>query len=182
MAASLHPDAWHWHGPWQVRAWHADCVRAGLTLLPAAEGWRGALVAADLVIGDHGSVTLYAASLGVPVLLAAFARDEVSPGSHVALLGKTAPRLWPGQPLVPQVEHVVASYRPETYASVRGQVTSEPGRALELIRQVLYRRLGLPEPPGVPAAKPVPLPIPPARHTARQSPGLPGSESMLWNA
>ena len=21
VAASLHPDAWHWHGPWQVRAW-----------------------------------------------------------------------------------------------------------------------------------------------------------------
>jgi hypothetical protein len=113
VAASLHPDVWYWHGPWQVRAWYDRCVHAGLTLLPVAEGWRGALVAADLVIGDHGSVTLYAASLGVPVLLAAFARDDVPPRSHVALLGRAAPRLHPDLPLLPQLEHATATYQSE---------------------------------------------------------------------
>jgi hypothetical protein len=180
VAASLHPDAWSWHGPWQVRAWHADCVRSGLALLPAAEGWRAALAAADLVIGDHGSATLYAASLGVPVLLAAFPRDEVPAGSHAALLGSTAPRLRPGRPLLPQLEHAAAGYRPERYASLRGQVTSEPGRSLQLIRQVLYRRLGLAEPPGIPAAEPVPLPSLPAGQAAWQAAGTPGG--MQWIA
>jgi hypothetical protein len=61
IAASLHPDAWYWHGPWQIRAWTEECLRSGMTLLPATEGWRSALAAADLVIGDHGSVTFYAA-------------------------------------------------------------------------------------------------------------------------
>ena len=38
VAVSLHPDAWYWHGPWQIRAWHAGGRRSGMTLLPAAEG------------------------------------------------------------------------------------------------------------------------------------------------
>jgi len=158
VAVSLHPDAWYWHGPWQIRAWNADCLRSGMTLLPAAEGWRGALVAADLVIGDHGSVTFYAASLGVPVVLAAFPDEEVASGSHVALLGKTAPRIDQGRPLLPQLEHAIAAYRPGRYAKIRGQVTSVPGQARQIIRQVIYHHLGLPEPPGVPGTAPVPLP------------------------
>jgi hypothetical protein len=165
VAASLHPDAWYWHGPWQVRAWQADCVRSGLTLLPAAEGWRGALAAADLVIGDHGSVTVYAASLGVPLLLAAFPRDQVASGSHVALLGRAAPRLRCDRPLLPQLEQVATS-DPDRYASLRGQITSAPGRAAQLIRSVLYRHLDLAEPPGIPAAEPVPLLVIPASQAA----------------
>lgn len=158
VAASIHPDIWHFHGPYQVSAWHADCLRSGMTLLPASEGWRGALVAADLVIGDHGSVTFYAASLGVPVLLATFPDDDVAPDSHVALLGRTAPKLDPGRPLMPQIEHAVAAYRPARYAKVRGQVTSAPGQARRIIRQVIYRHLGLSEPSGAPVTLPVPLP------------------------
>jgi hypothetical protein len=171
VAASLHPDAWSWHGPWQIKAWIDGCLRSGLTLLPAAEGWRGALMAADVVIGDHGSVTFYAASLGIPVLLATFPAEDVAPGSHVALLGRTAPRLMPGQPLLPQLEQVVSAYRPGRYARVRGQVTSVPGQAQQIIRSVIYHHLGLPEPIGVPDITPVPLPCPLS--------GSPGSLSGL---
>jgi hypothetical protein len=169
VAASLHPDAWYWHGPWQIRAWNDGCLRSGMTLLPAAEGWRGAIVAADVVIGDHGSVTFYAASLGVPVLLAAFPDEDVAPGSHVASLGATAPRLTPDRPLLPQLEQAVAAYRPERYARIRSQVTSVPGQARQIIRGVIYRHLELSEPPGVPNTAPVPLPQPLI--------GLPGTQA-----
>jgi hypothetical protein len=182
VAASLHPDAWYWHGPWQISAWQSGCVRSGMTLLPPAEGWRGALVAADLVIGDHGSVTLYAASLGKPVLLAAFSRDEVARSSHMALLGKTAPRLHPDRPLLPQIEHAAAGYRPERYANLRGQVTSVPGRSRQVIRRVLYQRLGLPEPPGIPAAEPVPLPRLPVDREEPPATGWPWTGSVPWTA
>ncbi|MBO0802454.1 MAG: hypothetical protein J2P25_05200 [Nocardiopsaceae bacterium] len=158
VAVSLHPDAWDWHGSWQVKAWTENCLRSGMTLLPAAEGWRAALVATDLVIGDHGSVTFYAASLGVPVVLAAFPDQDVDPSSHVALLGKTAPRLDQARPLLPQLEHFVAAYRPGQYAKIRGQISSVPGQSRQIIRQVIYRHLGLPEPDGVPRTDPVPLP------------------------
>jgi len=182
VAASLHPDTWYWHGPWQIRAWYDSCLRSGMTLLPAAEGWRGVLAAADVVIGDHGSVTFYAASLNVPVVLAAFPRDEVAPGSHVALLGRIAPRLRPDRPLLPQIEHVAASYRPERYARLRSQVTSAPGRARQVIRQVLYKELGLTEPPGIPATEPVPLPYPLASHGECRVASFPEIESMSWTA
>jgi hypothetical protein len=179
VAASLHPDAWHWHGPWQVRAWHADCVRSGLALLPSAEGWRAALVAADLVIGDHGPVTLYAASVGIPVLLGAFARDEVPPGSYAALVGGSIPRLHLDRPLLAQVERA-ASDQPERYAGLRDRLTSAPGRAGQLIRKVLYRQLGLAEPPGIPGTEPVPLPILDADQAGWRAPGFPGPGRMLW--
>jgi hypothetical protein len=158
LTASLHPDTWYWHSPWQVKMWTDGCRRAGMTFLPAAEGWRGALVAADLVIGDHGSVAFYAAALGVPVLLAAFPGQDVAPGSHVASLGKIAPRLESGRPLLPQVEQAIAAHRPERYARVRGEVSAAPGQARQIIRGVVYRQLGLPEPDGVPELLPVPLP------------------------
>jgi hypothetical protein len=182
VVASLHPDAWYWHGSWQVKAWHADCVRDGLTLLPASEGWRAALVAADLVIGDHGSASVYAASLGVPVLLAAFSRDDVPPGSPAALLGKIAPRLRDGLPLLPQLELAAAIYRPERYLGLRERVTAVPGRAGQVIRQVLYRQLRLPEPPGIPVTEPVPLPPLCAERDAWQAPEPPASGTLPWTA
>ncbi|MDQ1304600.1 MAG: hypothetical protein QG671_427, partial [Actinomycetota bacterium] len=72
VAAILHPNVWAWHGPWQVRTWLADALDSGLLLIPADQGWQRALVSADVVIGDHGSVTFYAAALGLPLLLGAF--------------------------------------------------------------------------------------------------------------
>ncbi|MZD04412.1 hypothetical protein GTW43_04860, partial [Streptomyces sp. SID5785] len=56
-AAVLHPNVWHGHGPGQVRAWLDRARRAGLALIDPLHGWRQALLAADAVIGDHGSVT-----------------------------------------------------------------------------------------------------------------------------
>lgn len=183
VAASVHPDAWYWHGPWQIRAWLADCVRSGLMLLPEVDAWRAALAAADLVIGDHGSVTCYAASLGVPVLLAAFPRSEVPPATVSGLLGKTAPRLRPDRPLLPQLEHAVASYQPERYAALRKQVTSVPGQALQVIRRVLYQQLGLLEPPGILAAEPVPLLyLLPNLPDAYRPAGFPGTGGLSWTA
>ncbi|GAA0614511.1 hypothetical protein GCM10010174_35240 [Kutzneria viridogrisea] len=140
VAAILHPHVWHQHSPWQVRTWLADCLRAGLVLIPPLEGWRAALIAADVVVGDHGAVTCYAAAMGKPVVLAAFDEDEVVAGTSVALLGELAPRLDPHQPLLPQLD-VTSGYEP-----VRELVTSFPFRAAELHRELFYRKLGLSEP------------------------------------
>ncbi|MGW4836710.1 hypothetical protein [Streptomyces globisporus] len=53
VAAVLHPNIWHGHGPGQIRAWLDRARRCGLALIDPLEDWRQALVAADLVIGDH---------------------------------------------------------------------------------------------------------------------------------
>ncbi|WP_199440155.1 hypothetical protein [Umezawaea beigongshangensis] len=154
VVAVLHPTVWAVHGEWQVRAWLADCTRSGLLLIPPHEGWRGAVVAADAVVGDHGSTTVYAAALGRPVHLATIPDGEIRRGSVAWHLGRTCPRLDHDRPLLPQLD------RPSDGTGLRGLVTSRPDRAGTILRGTMYRLLGLSEPPHGAPASPVPLPVP----------------------
>jgi hypothetical protein len=160
VVAALHPHIWTYSGRRQVTRWHSDCTRFGVRLLPPEEGWRAALIAADLVLGDHGSVTYYGAALGVPVLLGEFAEQDVAPGSHIARLGAIAPRLdWDG-PVRPQLDAAALAFDAEVYASLRCDLSSRPGRAAEILRREMYRLMRLPEPECPARLEPVPLPCP----------------------
>ena len=146
IAAVLHPNIWYGHGPGQVRAWLDRAVRAGLLLVPPLDGWRQALVAADCLIGDHGSVSYYAAAIGVPVLLAAFPDADLDPDSPVAAFGRRADRLQFRQPLQPQIDRAIHWHQPERAAWLAKWVTSDPGRSAALLRRHFYHVLDLPEP------------------------------------
>ena len=158
IAGVLHPNIWHGHGPWQVRSWLRACERSGLILLPPREGWRAALIASDLVIGDHGSVTFYGAALDRPLLLGAFPHDAVAPDSPVAELGRTADRLDTRVPLRPQIDQAIADHVPGRHRAVTSKVTSDPGRSAALLRSELYRLMNLPEPDAPPVVARVPEP------------------------
>lgn len=160
VAAIVHPSVWGWSGRHAVRARLAGAVREGLLLVPPEEGWRAVLAAADIVVGDHGSVTCYAAAAGRPVTLASFPADEVDPASAVAVLGGLAPRLRAGEPVEPQLADAIARWTPAMHRRMRGLVTGTPGRAAELIRSLMYRMLELAEPADAPAVLPVPDPRP----------------------
>jgi hypothetical protein len=149
IATIIHPNVWSAHGSWQIRAVLASALDAGLLLLPTVHAWRSALVAADAVIGDHGSVTLYGAALGKPVLLAAFGDDAV-PGTAIARLGQTAPRLGPREDLRLRVESAIADHTPERHAEISQLAFSETGKALTRLRAALYRLLKLTEPASAP--------------------------------
>jgi hypothetical protein len=101
-ALVLHPNVWARHGPLQIRTWLRPALDAGLVLVPPDEGWRAAIVAADLVLSDHGSLTCYAASAGVPVLIAEDGGPEVVPGSPADTLRKLMPALAPDLPVAEQ--------------------------------------------------------------------------------
>lgn len=160
VVAVLHPHTWTWYGHRQVTSWYTDCLRLGVRLLPPEEGWRAAVIAADRIIGDHGSVTYYGAAMGVPVLLAAFPEDDVAPGSPIARLGAVAPRMDRDRPLPAQLDDVVHAYTPETYASLRADLSSKPGESGRILRREMYRLMRLPEPEWPPPVDPVPLPRP----------------------
>ncbi|WP_307835315.1 hypothetical protein [Streptomyces adelaidensis] len=149
VGAILHPNVWSAHGAWQVRTLQAAALDAGLLLMPPVHAWRPALVAADVLVGDHGSVTLYGASAGTPVLLAAFGEDAV-PGTAVHDMAAVTPRLDPRGPLPQQIEKVTREHTPERYAAVAEQAFAEPGQALARLRTALYRLLRLPEPSSAP--------------------------------
>jgi hypothetical protein len=169
VVAMLHPNIWHFYGPWQVQAWYADAVRDGLGLVPPQEGWRAALTAADVVVGDHGSAACYAASMGVPVVMAAFPEDDIDPASPVTALGKVAPRLRLDRSLAAQLAEAPAGYSTDLYAELAGEVSSAPGEAARLIRREMYRLMKLPEPATPPETRTVPAPYLPSSFPAPEA-------------
>jgi hypothetical protein len=156
VAALLHPAVWSAHGPRQIRAWLRDCRRAGLILPDPEQDWRALLVAADYVIGDHGSVTAYGAGIGRPVLRLAAPDPEVAHGSAQQLVLAGAGRLDPGRPLVPQLASAATVDR----RLVSAALTSRPGQAARLVRAAVYRILRLTEPGRHRRAEPVSVPRP----------------------
>ncbi|WP_405653102.1 hypothetical protein [Streptomyces sp. RK9] len=160
VLAAVHPNAWYGHGGWQLRSWLRPHLDAGLLLPPPADGtWQAALCAADAFVGDHGSVTLYAAGLGLPGLLGAFDEDSVAADSPMAALGEVLPRVSPARPLAAQLER--AALRQPTdprLAAVTSQITSHPGEAPARLRRLCYRMLDLDEPASPLAPRPVDVP------------------------
>ncbi|MGW3728951.1 hypothetical protein [Streptomyces sp. NPDC000851] len=165
LAAVLHPNIWHGHGPGQIRAWLHRARRAGLALIDPLEGWRQALIAADAVIGDHGSVTYYAAALGTPVLLGAAPLSGLAPDAPVHEFVRTAPRLDPALPLRPQLETLLDHHRPPPEPAEF--TSSVPGQSATRLRRHFYDVIGIPEPDGPAHLEPLPLPpYEPSVHTA----------------
>ncbi|MEU8567236.1 hypothetical protein AB0C51_02555 [Streptomyces pathocidini] len=157
VAAIVHPNVWSAHGAWQIRALEAAALDAGLLLIPPIGAWQSALLAADLVIGDHGSVTLYGAALGKPVLLGAFG-DDVVRGTAMADLGRLAPRLDPAESMREQVDRAVGGQAPDRYEAVAARAFAVPGQAVARLRAAVYRLLDLSEPtvpaPQLPVSEP----------------------------
>jgi hypothetical protein len=149
VVAALHPNIWSRHNPATIRTWLADCLDSGLRLLPPERGWQATLVAADLVIGDHGSNTLLAAALGKPILLAAFGpADEVVPGTPVAEFGRMTPRLDPTRSLQSQLDKAVTEHNPHDYAPIVARTFAHVGEASNRLRELVYRELQLSLPAG----------------------------------
>lgn len=145
VAAALHPALWYGHGPRQVLAWLREQCGSGLVVVDPVS-WRGLVTAADVVVGDHGSATVYAAAAGVPVLRAPWVADSVGAGSAVAALAEAAPQLTGRDPLPRQLELAVAAFGGQAAQAVAARVTSQPGAAARLLRSEMYRLLDLSEP------------------------------------
>lgn len=151
VALVLHPNVWAAHGSWHVRVLQAEALDAGLLLMPPVHDWRPALVAADAVIGDHGSVTMYGAALGTPLALAAYGKDAV-PGTAGADLARLAPRFDPEGGALRQIEDILRVHagEPERYAPVTARAFDGPGTALARLRTALYDLLRLKPPRSAP--------------------------------
>jgi hypothetical protein len=158
VAALLHPNVWFGHGVWQIRAWLAESVRNGLALIPPEAEWRGALVAADHVLGDSGSLAVYATVSGASVLLTDGPGHEVDAESAGGVLARIAPRLRAGRPLAAQLRKAALGHYRERHAAVVERLTSAPDRFHANIRRLMYRHLRLSQPPSIPRAEPVPPP------------------------
>jgi hypothetical protein len=127
----------------------APARQGGLLVISPEQGWPAALVAADCVVADHGSVSLYAAALDRPLLLAPFG-DEVVPGTALHALGALAPRLDPARSLLDQITVAIDAHTPGRYDPAAGRAFAVAPLARGL-RSVLYELVDLDEPAGEPA-------------------------------
>ncbi|MFC5655743.1 hypothetical protein, partial [Streptomyces nogalater] len=162
VLAAVHPNAWYGHGAWQIHHWLAPLTESGLLLpAPETETWKAALCAADFLIGDHGSLTLYGVALGIPCVLGAFGDSTVAPGSPMHRLGRLLPRVSRAVPLLPQLLHA-ARIQPDDpeLATLRQSVTSAPGESARRLRRLFYTWLKLPEPAHPAATRAIPVPSP----------------------
>ncbi len=165
LAAVLHPNIWYGHGPGQIRVWLDRARRSGLTLIDPVHAWRQALLAADVVLGDFGAVSYYAAALDIPVLLASATQDRLDPEAPLAAFVRQAPRLDPHEPLRGQLEDLLARHRP--VAGPAEFTSSAPGSSAALLRRLFYTLMDLPEPAAPALLEPLPLPpYDPPRRTA----------------
>ncbi len=155
----LHANIWVGHGRWQLRLWMGRAMQGGLRLVPHDDGsWRTALAASDLLIGDHGSVTFYGATLGIPTVLGAFGEEEMVSGTPLAGLGAIAPRVDWSRPLRPQLEEIGFDLDRGRYADLADRSYANRGRALEELRATVYRLIDL-DLPGEPIwVAPAPAP------------------------
>jgi hypothetical protein len=159
VAAVLHPNIWAVHGPWQVHSWLARAIDRGLLVIPPERGWQATMIASDLVIGDHGSTSVYAAALDTRMCLATLPDHNIRPGSVADHLRRTLPRIDHTRPLRPQLDAVQAG----RMSALREGISSRPGEAYKILRATLYRLLDLPEPSWPAACAPVPTPVPTSR-------------------
>ncbi len=146
VVMTLHPNIWRRHGSLRISAWLRRAVDAGLVLLPQDEDWRPALIAADVVVSDHGSLTCYAAAARRPVLIAADGGPEVVPGSPLARLLSALPRL--------DVDRIAEPPEPVASPLVDAIFTRQ---STPTITEVFYRIMGLSLPATVLTTEPVPL-------------------------
>ena len=158
LALVLHPNIWSEYGRDQILGrWFERAVRAGLMVVPWEQGWQAALLSADYVVGDHGSVTYYAAALGKPVLLAAFEADGLVPDTALTRLAQRAPRLDARGPIPAQL---AAAGRDAAAGAPTEPAFSVPGRSLLVLRDLAYDLIGLTPPATVPDPPAVPEPAP----------------------
>jgi hypothetical protein len=143
VAMVLHPGVRARHGEDAVARWLRPALDRGLLLLDADDEWRAGLIAADAVVGDHGSVTLYAAALGVPTAFACFGWEEVDPEAAIARLGHKGRYFDADGPLLDQL--IALSGGPGE-AALADQLFAHQGSSLERIAEVAYGLMGVPRP------------------------------------
>ncbi|MGQ0842119.1 hypothetical protein [Actinokineospora sp.] len=155
---ALHPNIVSKHSQWSVSTWLAAARRAGVHILDDVDEWRAALVAADLTIGDQGSVSFYSAGLGTPLLLACAPGHTVGPDSPIAAMLAAAPALDSTTELAAQVRAALTGADDGRLRAITDLATSQPGLAAARLRTVFCQVLGLAEPESPPDIDVIPLP------------------------
>lgn len=142
---TTHPAVWFEHGPQRIRTLLRDVCSKGLDVVEAGEPWQGLLAAADYLIGDHTSVSVYGAASGLPLLLSHFAEDDIDGQSVMAELANLSPHLDDATPLAEQLAKATNT-RADQQKVAGTRVSSVPDGSARVLRRKFYELLELDEP------------------------------------
>jgi hypothetical protein len=153
-----HPGITAVHSHWQLDAWLETAHRLGTVRIANGQRWEPILLAADCVIADQGSISMYAAALDLPLITAGGNSPFIPADSVVAALATRAPSLTLDLDLQDQVEAAIASHEPGEYADLVARVFDGPGTFTTRMRALCYRLMNLAEPDTGPSIELVDLP------------------------
>ncbi|MGV9362268.1 hypothetical protein [Amycolatopsis sp. NPDC003731] len=142
VAQVLHPNIWQAESAYGIQNCLRDELGSGLLLVPHLSSWEAVLLSADIVIGDHGSVSVYGPALDIPFLLGADGRAELTPGSPVAELCTSAVRLDPAAPLEPQLDRAITHHDPAVLRPALNRMFVNDGDARNTVCDTLYEVMG----------------------------------------
>jgi hypothetical protein len=148
-----HPNLHAQHSRYHLEGLLADARAAGLLSVVPYSDWHAAVLVADVAVGDHGSVSVYLAALGVPFLRAGDGVAELVTGSTTRRFHDETTAL----DVRGDLHKLLDSTTTPDEAAVRAAgapLFRHQGQALDLLQRKVYQVLGL-TPEGRPRPKPL---------------------------
>ena len=142
FALLLHHFVWDAHSRWQINTWLKQSLRAGLILIEPERSWQAAVLAADLFIGDYGSVSLYANLLGMPCCLIGATEDNLNREYAIVNATKSAFHAQKYEHIEAFIENPKIRPEEET-ARIREEAFAHMGDSNRILSLKIYELLGL---------------------------------------
>lgn len=137
-----HPNLVAEHSRYHLDGLLADARASGLLSVLPHSDWHVAPIVADVAVGDHGSVSVYLAALGVPFYLVGTGSAELAAGSTTGRFVAQARTLDAHGDLRAQLEAAPAPEENAVHAAGAPLVRHQ-GQALDLLQRKVYQVLGL---------------------------------------
>ncbi len=138
-----HPK--HWAGP--DSTWRDILLsqegKPGVRILHAGEDWVPAMIASDLAVTDHTSLTLTYSLLGKPILFFQHPDTVHLPGGPFEHLARILPRLSSPENLAADLDRAEREFPASEVAKVTEIILSYPGEAAPRMRRELCKSLNL---------------------------------------
>ena len=151
----MHPNLVSQHSRYHLEGLLGDARASGLLSVLPYSDWHVAPIVADVAVGDHGSVSVYLAALGVPFFLTGNGVAELAAGSTTRRFVEEAPPL----EVDGDVHKLIDAATAPDDALVRTAgvpLFRHQGQALDLLQRKVYQVLGL-----TPEHRPRPAPFTP---------------------
>ncbi|MER7805122.1 translation initiation factor 2 [Streptomyces parvulus] len=160
LALVVHPNERSLLGTYELSERLTPALDAGMVLADAHEEWASVLIAADALVTDHGSTSLYYCAVqDRPVVSVHPGGGELIPDSPMGLLQQQIPHLEGAD----GIADALRSYRRGPGLAAAQAAFASAGDALDRLRHEMYILLGLAPPPYSVGPRLLPSPAPAAR-------------------